>query len=50
MVTPFSRSRSIPSSTCSVISRSEMVPVLQQPVGEGRFPVIDVRDNTKNCG
>jgi hypothetical protein len=46
MVMPRSRSISIASSSCSFMSRSATVPVeLDQPVGEGGFPVVDMGDD-----
>ena len=46
MVMPRSRSRSMESRTCSIISRCEQrAGDLEQPVGQRRFAVIDVRDD-----
>ena len=46
MVMPRSRSRSMVSSTCSIISRCDSAPVyFEQAVGQRRFAVIDVRDD-----
>ena len=48
MVMPRSRSRSIESSTCALISRWVSAPgQFEQPVGQGGFPVVDVRDDAE---
>ncbi len=48
MVTPFSRSRSIVSSTWRLISRGDIVPVtLQQAVGQRRLAVVNVGNDAE---
>ena len=46
MVMPRSRSRSMESRTCSIISRCDKrAGVLEQAVGQRRLAVVDVRDD-----
>ena len=46
MVMPRSRSRSIESRTCSIISRCESAPVYSsKAIGKRGFSVVDVRDD-----
>ena len=48
MVMPRSRSRSIESRTCAIISRCESAPVhFEQAIGQRRLAVIDVRNDTE---
>ena len=48
IVTPFSRSRSIESSICSVhVAVGDGAGQLQQTVGQGGFAVVDMRDDAK---
>ena len=48
IVMPFSRSRSIESRSWATISRCvDGAGVLEQPIGEGRFAVVDVGDDAE---
>ena len=48
IVTPFSRSRSIVSSTWDIISRSAMVPVIcKETIRKGGFPVVNMGNDAE---